>query len=136
MERLYIEATKSSPRIEFDAGKGVLEIEGQSYPENARAFYKPVLQWVQDFLEFAEKPFEVNVRIIYLNTSSSKAMMILFDMFEDAFQKGKKLSINWYYDPENDMAKECGEEFCEDLSIPFNIIEEIIEDDEEYDEES
>ena len=42
MSNLYIEQTKSTPRIQFEADSNKLRIEGQSYPENAFKFYEPV----------------------------------------------------------------------------------------------
>ncbi len=41
---LRIEATKSSPMIEFNAEMRCMQITGESYPEDAAKFYNPVIQ--------------------------------------------------------------------------------------------
>ena len=67
--------------------------------------------------------FTVNLDLIYLNTSSLKIIMTIFDIFDEAKSNKKDIVVNWFYDKDNDLALECGEEFKEGLSFPFNIIE-------------
>ncbi|HJV44578.1 MAG TPA: DUF1987 domain-containing protein [Bacillota bacterium] len=124
METLMIEATKSSPKIEFNPIQHVLAIKGQSYPENAFKFYEPIFYWVDDYLQAVEDEVTIEVDFVlpYINTSSSKCIMMLLDKFEDAFQNGKKIKLNWYYDKENESELECAEEFQEDFSFPFHIV--------------
>lgn len=123
MESLFIEQTKSTPKIEFDLRSQKLRIEGQSYPENAFKFYEPVLVWLEQYLEELEQEavLEIYFHMPYINTSSSKCMMMLLEKLEEAHQMGKKVAIRWYYDKDNEPALECAEEFKEDLTIPFEI---------------
>ncbi len=116
MENLKIEATKSTPAISFDAQKYLLEVQGESYPENAAKFYGPIYEWLIAFLPTLapERRLVVDVNVTYFNSSSSKALMNFFGMLEDAQKQGKSVLVNWYYDPDNDTALECGEEFMED----------------------
>ncbi|OQX09938.1 MAG: hypothetical protein BWK76_21470 [Desulfobulbaceae bacterium A2] len=124
MQELIIDATKSSPRIHFDPVRHVLEIRGESYPENATKFYTPVFAWLSEYLAgLGEEPVTVNVSISYFNSSSSKALMNLFDQFEEGCRSGRRITVNWYYDPENETALECGEEFKEDsCDLPFHLV--------------
>ncbi len=123
MDNLLIEATKSTPLIEFDVEKNFLKIHGQSYPENSAKFYNPILEWITEYVNQLDTTMVLDIKIIYINTSSSKALMTLLDMLEEAYKNGKQITINWHYDEENEMALECGEDFSEDLELPFNIIE-------------
>ena len=123
MKALVIKATKSTPGIDFNTVANTLLIEGESYPEDAAKFYNPILRWVRDFLDQACGVVVLESRIVYLNTSSSKCMMSLLDLLEDAHKRGGDICVNWYYDAENDMALECATEFKEDLCLPFNIVE-------------
>ena len=50
MDNLTIEKTKSTPAVFFDAGSGVLQMEGESYPENVVKFYAPLLDWLREYL--------------------------------------------------------------------------------------
>lgn len=125
MDNLYIEATQSSPKVELNATSHILEFSGQSYPENASKFYQPILAWVKNHLENVDKQQLVTGKfnIKYFNTSSSKAIMDLLDFFDEACEAGKNVEINWYYHEENELALECGEEFQEEFSMPFKLIE-------------
>jgi hypothetical protein len=123
MERLCIEATKSSPMVRFDAETGLLEISGKSYPENASKFYGPVFSWVQEYLSTSPRHrIQMDVEIVYLNSSSSKILLNLFDMLDEAAREGAEVVINWRYNEENETALECGEEFAEELrTATFNL---------------
>lgn len=123
MEGLYIEKTKSTPAIQFNAEDHKLRIEGQSYPENAFKFYEPVFAWLDKYLPQIEQEviLEIYFHMPYINTSSSKCVMMLLEKLESAHQAGKRVVVRWYYEVENDTALECAEEFKEDLVLPFEI---------------
>lgn len=123
MQGLHIEKTKSTPEIYFDPQNYKLRIEGQSYPENAFKFYEPVFDWLEANLlqNKQEVVLEIYFNMPYINTSSSKCIMMLLDKFEDAYQEGQKVMVRWFYDAENETSLECAEEFKEDLTLPFEI---------------
>ncbi|MCP4130376.1 MAG: DUF1987 domain-containing protein [bacterium] len=122
MENLHIEDTKSSPYILCDFKKNLISMKGRSYPEDVVGFYSPLFEWITKYLEQLTKKTVVKMELTYINTSSTKAIMTFFDMLDEAHQNGKDITVNWYHDPENEVAQECGEEFKEDLELPFNII--------------
>ncbi|BDU78234.1 biofilm regulation phosphoprotein SiaC [Mesoterricola sediminis] len=122
LDDLHIAATASSPAVEALAGDGCLRIAGESYPENAFAFFSPVLTWVDAYLETPDRPLRVELELTYLNTSSIKCMMDLLDGLELAHAGGREVRIVWFYDPENDRALDLAEEFREDLALPFEIV--------------
>lgn len=125
MEKLIIEATGSSPKITGDADAGLLEIKGESYPENTMAFYAPVFSWLETCLGRLEnRKFTVDLGLVYFNSSSSKVLMDIFDMLDNAAKTGADVAINWIYDAEDEDTLEFGEEFKEDLEyLKFNLVE-------------
>ena len=104
MENLIVEATRSSPAIRFDAEQRCLRLSGESYPENAAAFYAPVFAWLKAFLVTLAPGAAVRVEldIQYLNSSSIKVMLNLLDLLEQAAQDGMSIAVEWYYDPDNE----------------------------------
>jgi hypothetical protein len=124
MEAFIREKTKSTPWIKLDPERAFFEIKGESYPENSANFYSPMLQWLEDYLNRLEnESLEVDVELIYFNSSSSKVFMNFFDMLEDAAQKGLSVTVNWKYHEDNDTALECGEEFQEDMEhAAFHLV--------------
>lgn len=123
MEALVIEQTKSTPAINFDPVANLLSIKGQSYPENSFKFYEPVFAWLDEYLSQVEQQVtaRINFHMPYVNTSSSKCLMMLLEKLENAHQNGKQVGVLWYYDPENETALECAEDFKEDLTLPFDL---------------
>ncbi|MFP4452722.1 MAG: DUF1987 domain-containing protein [Desulfobacterales bacterium] len=84
-----------------------------------------MLQWLETYLnQLEDETVEVDVELIYFNSSSSKVFMNFFDMLEDAARRGVSVVVNWKYHKDNDTALECGEEFQEDMeNVSFNLVE-------------
>jgi len=125
MNNLKVESTQSTPSIMTDAGAGIMEMRGDSYPENSFELFSPAMQWIEDYLRQADRPLTLNLHLLYLNTSSVKAMMDIFDILEDAHQAGHKVSVNWFYDEQNERVAELAEEFKEDCSFLFAITSQV-----------
>ena len=121
MNDLNIAATQSTPGIQSDTEQGLLRMHGDSYPENSFEFFGPVIHWIETFLTAQTAPLHLELRLIYMNTSSVKAMMDIFDMLEDAHGRGRAVSVAWYYDPRNERVLDLADEFREDCSFPFDI---------------
>jgi len=96
-------------------------MQGDSYPENAFELFGEIIQWVDDFLAQSGDPLRLELKLLYLNTSSIKAMMDIFDLLEDAHVKGRAVSVGWHYDKRNERLAELAEEFKEDCTFPFLI---------------
>lgn len=124
MERLYRASSKSSPEVDFNPDTGILRLSGQSYPENASAFYLELFAWLKNYLAAARSQTVVELSLSYMNTSSTKCLMDMIYMLEDAFNAGGDIRINWHYTTKNRGMRECGEEFKEELCVPFAIIPE------------
>lgn len=122
MQNLILERTVSTPSINFDVKSGLLQIKGESFPENVAKFYGPVLDWLKGYLEYSNQEIKVVFDIVYFNSSTSKVFMTIFDLLEQEAGNGKKVSVVWRCDQDNEIAIECGEEFKEDVTLlPFDI---------------
>lgn len=122
MNRLELSATASTPAVLADPEQGLLELRGDSYPENSFQFFSPLLEWVQTYLRDQTRALRLDLHLLYLNTSSVKVMMDLFDLLENAHQDSQSVGVVWYYAPENGRIAELAEEFKEDCTFPFEIV--------------
>lgn len=124
LSNIHLEATRSTPEVSFDSAGNRLSIIGQSYPENAFAFYQPLLQWIDDYFAQLEEGTEVSVelQLPYINTTSTKCLLMLLEKLEEAYSDGQRVAVRWLYDEDNESELECAEEFKEDLTLPFDII--------------
>ena len=121
MNALNISGSQSTPSIVAGWDQGRLTMQGDSYPENSFEFFYQVIDWIERYLNESEVPFHLELRLVYMNTSSVKAMMDIFDLLEDAHGRGRQVSVNWYYDPRNERVLDLADEFREDCSFPFEI---------------
>ncbi len=124
--RFVVAGTKSSPAIDFDPETGLLCIRGESYPEHCARFYEPMFAWLRHYLAGSgSAPVELEMEIIYFNSSSSKTFMDLFDLLDTAAARGRRVAVRWRYHAENETAFECGEEFREDVAHVRFLLERI-----------
>ena len=126
MDNINIEVGERSPKIRCDWDKGVMEIVGESYPENVTDFYGPVLSAVEKYLSASkDKSFSCTFELLYFNSSSAKVLMRIFDMFEEySNSHGHNIKVIWQVDEEDDNMRELGEEFAEDIeNIKFEIVD-------------
>lgn len=118
---LDIPGSQSTPAIQSSWRDGRLAMQGDSYPENSYELFDQVIDWVRRYLEDEARPLHLSLALVYLNTSSVKAMMDIFDLLEEAHGEGREVSVEWRYDPRNERIAELADEFREDCSYPFAI---------------
>lgn len=121
MSDLHVSGTQSTPSIHGDWQAGILAMQGDSYPENSYELFGQVIEWVERFLTQEQRPLALDLRLLYLNTSSIKAMMDIFDLLEEAHRDGRAATVAWHYDRRNERVAELAEEFREDCTFPFVI---------------
>ena len=121
MNDMDLAQTPSTPLVRTDSRAGRLSMAGDSYPENPFEFFQPIIDWLDRYLEERDGPLSCDLTLVYLNTSSIRAMMDIFDRLEEAHKGGRQVSVHWSYDPDNERVGELAEEFKEDCSFPFTI---------------
>lgn len=120
MTDLQIAATDRTPEIHLSPSAGVFSMKGESFPEDVSAFYGQVIVAIDQLAGHVEKPLEVDIAMVYINSSSIKAMFRIFEGFEAVRKAGKSVSIRWHYQDDDDIMQELGEDFKDrfpDLSI-------------------
>jgi hypothetical protein len=123
MSEIELAATASTPAVSANSAAGTLEMRGDSYPENSFEFFAPIVGWVKKHLHEGKRPLRLNLHLLYLNTSSVRAMMDVFDMLEEAHKVGQTVEVCWFYDGDNERIAELAEEFKEDCTFSFQIVQ-------------
>jgi ABC-type amino acid transport substrate-binding protein len=117
MDNFYIAATKTSPEIDFRFDQNALSIKGESYPENAAAFFAPVIDNMRAYLAGkTDAVITIDVALTYFNSSSTKMLFSIFDALDESAQAGNRVVMNWYRDEEDETIAEFGEELKADFS--------------------
>ena len=120
IEPIVIDGTPKTPTINFKTGK--IEISGRSIPENSVEFYKPMLEWLTEYIEKPDEKTEINIMLEYFNTSSSKCLLDIFKKFE-TLHRTHKIVINWCYEEDDEDMLEAGEDYESIIKVPFNMVE-------------
>jgi len=124
MDKLKINGTAKTPSLLFDAETGILEIKGRSIPENAIDFFKPVVDWLEEYSKESTEVTQANIQLEYFNTSSSKCILDIFKKLEAVNkQDEREVVINWHYEEDDEDMLEAGEDYQSILKIPFKMIE-------------
>lgn len=123
MTSLFIQSTKNSFNIDFSLQTGIFNISDDSYPENPFEFFNPIILWVEKFIENYSIPIQINVNIGYMNSSSTKCIMDLLELFDKYFDNGNEVELFWYYNIEDPDMKEMAEELTEDLKYKVELCE-------------
>jgi hypothetical protein len=121
MNILKFEKTNHTPFVRLTPG--LIEISGRSIPEDPVAFYRPVLDWLEEYKKRPEAKTVINLQFEYINTSSSKALHTILKSLNDGLDNEHKMEINWHYEVGDDDMFELGQFFQPYLNIPMNFIE-------------
>lgn len=125
MENLHIPATKETPEVRLDVASMSFHLSGESYPENAMAFYAPVRASLQSFLEApgAGSGVQAHFSLRYFNSSSTKLIRALVGMLQQKASNGMRVIAHWYHDPDDDMMAEFGMDLKEEFdALEFNLV--------------
>ena len=123
MEPISLEGTPKTPTVKLDATTGIVEIKGRSIPENSIEFYRPLVEWLEEYSKEPHKATTVNIQLEYFNTSSSKCILDVFKKLEAIKKARNEVVINWYYEEDDEDMLEAGEDYESIIRIPFKMIE-------------
>ncbi len=122
MEPISIPGTLKTPSITSDCISGIIEIKGRSNPENSSQFYKPLIEWVEEYSNNPTAKTIINIQLEHFNTSSSKCILDVFKKLEPIKKANLDISVNWYYEEDDEEMLEAGETYGTMTVIPFKMI--------------
>ena len=122
MKLLNYEPKEYLPGIILDKQSGKFEIWGKTCPEDAVAFYEPVFDWLDEYVDDPLEKTVFDFRLTYFNTVSSKILMMIMMRLEEMKESGGDVKIRWFYPEEDDDLEEAGVDFSGILEIDFEMI--------------
>lgn len=122
MSKLEVRPTATTPEIVFDDMTGLFLITGRSLPENSHEFFRPIHDWINQYVGVPLAITTLEFKLEYFNTSSTAHFLKLLKKLEDAVKHGSSVMVKWYYEPEDDDMREAGEDFQTLTSIPIEIL--------------
>ncbi len=125
MSEIHIAATDRTPEIRLSVSEGIFSMKGESFPEDVSAFYGQVIMAIDQLPVAISKPLSVDIAMVYINSSSIKAMFRIFEGLEAVRKAGHGLNITWNFQDDDDIMQELGEDFKDrfpDLPIAVQAI--------------
>jgi SiaC family regulatory phosphoprotein len=124
MDNIDIQATKGeffTPRVYMNAEKGECELSGESYIEDTLDFYRPIVQWLQDYTTQVKKPLKFTFNLQYYNTSSSKYLLDIVKVLKHYADSGGDVKVTWFVPKDDyDMLEEV-EDYVRFVGINIDI---------------
>lgn len=105
MQDLLIERQSNTPYVNFSFGRKTMLIEGHCIPENAQAFFTPLIKWLNAL--YTEQTIDRNeeflIEIIceYYNSASAKMLIYFFNEVAAIQKSGYSLTVVWHCDAED-----------------------------------
>ena len=123
MEGLHISSTEETPEVHLDIEKKEFSISGKSLPEDSIAFYTPVFEWLQQFIDEVDEvgdDIEFHFFMEYYNTSSAKQLAKIFLLLEKLNEK-VFVQVVWKYRKDDDDMMSSGLRFSKLLNLEFEL---------------
>lgn len=122
-DALVVEASAKTPTVNLDCSTGILLFRGRSIPENSIDFFQPIYNWVDQYCEQPKQKTILQIRLEYFNTSSSKCILDLLRKFEQLHKEKSKVTVEWFYETDDEDMEEAGEDYQAIVELPFCMIE-------------
>ena len=132
MQRLYLKRTENTPEINFSPDENIFVIRGSSSPEDVRAMYYPVIEWIKIFVEdvidgeyknfSSEKALIFTIDLSYFNSSSAKFLFDIFIELKRLIDNDIRVIVEWFYDEEDLDQKEAGSDIALLVEMEFSFI--------------
>lgn len=97
LEKLNIEAGRNTPLITFDQLSGNLTLRGKSIPENASQVFKPMLDWVKEYIQSPAEETNFHLDLVYFNTASFIWIAKIIKVLSTIGDREKMLFIHFYF---------------------------------------
>lgn len=121
MDNYTLTPTPKTPRLYFNAQSGDFEISGRSIPENSIEFYRPLMEWLDEYVTAPNSSTKLTINLEYFNTSSSKCLVEIFRKLEK-INDNSEVRIFWHYEEEDEDMQESGDDFRKIIKVPIELI--------------
>jgi hypothetical protein len=132
MQKLHISQTVTTPEIKLSPWENQFFIRGTSSPEDVRALYYPVIDWMKVFVDDAiggaykmfdeDNPVQFHIDLSYFNSSSAKFLYDILNELKKLLSAGIPVKVCWSYDEEDSDMKEAGSDIASLVGMEFSYV--------------
>ena len=133
IQKLYINPTNVTPEVSFSPDENIFFIRGVSSPEDVRALYYPVIEWVKKYIDdllrvrskvyTPNSPLKFSTDLLYFNSSTAKFLYDIFLELKRLIPFGIPFIIEWFYEEDDLDQKEAGADISLLVGLEFSYVE-------------
>lgn len=121
MKKVVIfEETKITPSVYFDPEDSLLVIEGRSIPENPDVLFACIQDWIDNYFR-DNFELNINIKMDYLNSGSSKYLFSILVHLSELNKSGKVVKLKWLYEEEDEAMLEMGQYISTSIDLPVTV---------------
>jgi hypothetical protein len=120
-DRIERAPSKRTPWIILEPGK--LFIMGRSIPENPGEFYRPVYEWISEYVHNYQGKSKIDIGFEYLNTSSTKWIFTILKELSELNEIKDNADVTWYFENGDEDMGELGFILRSLVDCPFVVVE-------------
>lgn len=127
MDNLYIPGqggTFPTPFVSFELDRGVLALAGESHPENAAAFYAPLILWLDALIEGRPRALVFDVRLTFFSPATRPQLLAMLRRLRLWSSRGADIAVHWHVDPEDDDMIDVAADFGTMSGLPVRVLRE------------
>jgi len=110
---------KKLPTVTVDV---TITVAGRCFPEVIDEFHNKMLGIVNDYKVAHKDSIVVVFNLEYINSCCTKAIFTFLKALEEIYQAGTKLTVNWYYEEDDDAMAQLGLDLKDLVSYELNIL--------------
>ena len=102
---------------------GKIFIMGRSIPENPGEFYRPIYEWISQYVSQNTNKSNIVLGFEYINTSSTKWIFSILKKLSAIKEISSNTRVTWYYEQGDEDMCELGFILKSLVDCPFVLIE-------------
>jgi hypothetical protein len=120
-DSLKNEPTKKTPWVSLEPGR--IFIMGRSISENPGEFYRPVLDWISEYIHNYTGKTRIEFGFEYVNTSSTKWIYMVLKELSEVKGISMNAKFTWYFEHGDEDMNELGSILRSLIDCPFISVE-------------
>jgi hypothetical protein len=120
MDNITHYPTLTTPLIISDFQQGEVLISGIAIPDNAPVFFKPISNWITNFLATEFRTLTLHLDLEYTNNLASRCIISIISQLNKFTETGQ---IIWHYFSDDEDVIADGEDFQTIAKFPFRLQE-------------
>jgi len=119
---IHLIPSEDEPEIILDKVKNIIRFSGTSIPEDPDKLFKPVMNWVNQYVTSPNPETKLEFMMDYYNSSTARFFVEMLEKFEELNENTGNVRIIWNCKKDDIVMLERGEDLEAIIQIPFEFI--------------